>query len=97
MIPDSYGRVAFLYAAEGGNVETFKLLAKQTGPNAAPKAGLLQDQFGASPLEQTGQRILQKSDLGFPAAGALQKLLRRSAVACSLRLPQILDYLACES
>ncbi|OBT60034.1 hypothetical protein VE03_10368 [Pseudogymnoascus sp. 23342-1-I1] len=49
--PDSYGRVAFHYAAEGGDVETFELLAKQTGPNAAPKAGLLRDKSGASPLE----------------------------------------------
>lgn len=49
--PDLYGRVAFHYAAEGGNAETFELLTKKTGPNTAPKAGLLRDKSGASPLE----------------------------------------------
>lgn len=41
-----------------------------------------------------GLEALQESNIGFPAAGALQELLRRSAAACSLRLPQSLDYLA---
>ncbi|KFY95246.1 hypothetical protein V500_02864, partial [Pseudogymnoascus sp. VKM F-4518 (FW-2643)] len=40
-----------------------------------------------------GLEALQESNIGFPAAGALQELLRRSAAACSLRLPQSLDYL----
>jgi hypothetical protein len=40
-----------------------------------------------------GLEILQESNVGFPAAGALQELLRRSAAACSLRLPQSLNHL----
>ncbi|KFY95925.1 hypothetical protein V500_02610 [Pseudogymnoascus sp. VKM F-4518 (FW-2643)] len=40
-----------------------------------------------------GLEALEESNIGFPAAGALQELLRRSAPACSLRLPQSLDYL----
>lgn len=40
-----------------------------------------------------GLEALQESNIGFPAAGALQELLRRLAAASSLRLPQSLDYL----
>ncbi|KFY04044.1 hypothetical protein V490_00014 [Pseudogymnoascus sp. VKM F-3557] len=40
-----------------------------------------------------GLEALQESNIGFPAAGALKELLRRSAAACSLRLPRSLDYL----
>ncbi|KFY22914.1 hypothetical protein V493_06239 [Pseudogymnoascus sp. VKM F-4281 (FW-2241)] len=40
-----------------------------------------------------GMESLHESNIGFPAAGALQELLRRSVVACSLKLPQSLDYL----
>ncbi|OBT93674.1 hypothetical protein VE01_08019 [Pseudogymnoascus verrucosus] len=40
-----------------------------------------------------GIEVLHESNVGFPAAGALQELLRRSAVACSLKLPPSLDYL----
>lgn len=40
-----------------------------------------------------GIEVLHESNAGFPAAGALQELLRRSAAACSLKLPQSLDYL----
>lgn len=38
-----------------------------------------------------GIEVLYESSIGFPAAGALQELLRRSAAACSLKLPQSLD------
>ncbi|KFY05406.1 hypothetical protein O988_00017 [Pseudogymnoascus sp. VKM F-3808] len=38
-----------------------------------------------------GVEILHESSIGFPAAGALQELLRRSAVTYSLGLPQSLD------
>ncbi|KAL5348286.1 hypothetical protein ACLOAV_006768 [Pseudogymnoascus australis] len=34
-----------------------------------------------------GVEVLHESNVGFPAAGALQELLRRSAAACSLKLP----------
>lgn len=40
-----------------------------------------------------GLEALQESNIGFPAGGALQELLRRSAAACSLGVPQSLDYL----
>lgn len=40
-----------------------------------------------------GIEVLHESNAGFPAAGALQELLMRSAAACSLKLPQSLDYL----
>lgn len=40
-----------------------------------------------------GMESLHESTIGFPAAGALQELLRRSAVACSLKLPQSREYL----
>ncbi|KFZ03336.1 hypothetical protein V502_11034 [Pseudogymnoascus sp. VKM F-4520 (FW-2644)] len=40
-----------------------------------------------------GIEVLHESNTGFPAAGALQELLMRSAAACSLKLPQSLDYL----
>ena len=41
-----------------------------------------------------GMEALHESSIGFPAAGALQELLRRSAAACSLKLPANVDYLA---
>ncbi|OAF61269.1 hypothetical protein VC83_02038 [Pseudogymnoascus destructans] len=40
-----------------------------------------------------GIEVLHESNIGFPAAGALQELLRRSAAAYSLKLPPSLDYL----
>lgn len=40
-----------------------------------------------------GLEALQESNIGFPAAGALQELLRRSAVASSVRLPPSFDNL----
>ncbi|KFY07189.1 hypothetical protein V492_07369 [Pseudogymnoascus sp. VKM F-4246] len=40
-----------------------------------------------------GIETLHESNVGFPAAGALQELLRRAAVACSLKLPQSLENL----
>lgn len=38
-----------------------------------------------------GVEVLHESNVGFPAAGALQELLRRSAAACSLKLPPSLN------
>ena len=34
-----------------------------------------------------GLEILQESNIGFPVAGAIQELLRREAVGCSVKLP----------
>ncbi|OBT76461.1 hypothetical protein VF21_04003 [Pseudogymnoascus sp. 05NY08] len=40
-----------------------------------------------------GIEVLHESSIGFPAAGALQELLRRSAATFSLKLPHSLDHL----
>ncbi|OBT66212.1 hypothetical protein VE03_04312 [Pseudogymnoascus sp. 23342-1-I1] len=40
-----------------------------------------------------GIEVLYESNIGFPAVGALQELLRRSAATCSLKLPPSLEYL----